>query len=307
MSQAALRAGVAPAAQIRGILVSVLAGVFLTAQDAITKLLTGEFSPGEVLFYRGLAAVLPVGVAIWATGGRVTLRTSHLRVNLLRGVLAFASALCVIWSFAYMPLAEALAVVYVNPLVMTALAMPMLGERVTARQWTVVAIGFMGALLIIQPGAGANFDWHVLMPLGAALCGSIRDLLTRRLGATEQPATVLIYTMIAMFIGGVGWVSWTGTHIPGWSSGGLILLAAVLVTAAYYLAITGLKLAAAATVAPYRYLSLVWASLLGWLVWGHVMAPVKLMGCALVVGSGIYLLQAEARELRQAMARPSAN
>jgi drug/metabolite transporter (DMT)-like permease len=289
----AVGAGAAASARAQGILVTCLGTVFLTGQDAITKLLTAEFSPPEILFFRGLAALLPLTALIWVMGGRARLRSVRPWVNLTRACLALGSSLCVVWSFALMPLADALAIVFTNPLIMTAMSGPCLGERVNGRQWAAVGAGFLGALLIIKPAAGLDLTWHVLVPLGAALTGATRDIITRRLGATEHPETVLVYTMAVMLIGSAVVAGIHGAHWPSGAAWAMFVAAAVLVTAAYYLAIVGLKLAAAAVVAPYRYLSLVWASALGWSIWGDLMEPMKLAGCLLVVGSGIYLLHAE--------------
>ena len=295
----AVGAGASASARTQGILATCLGTVFLTGQDAITKLLTAEFSPPEILFFRGLAAILPLGLLIWVMGGRARLRSVRPWVNLARAGLALCSSLCVVWSFSLMPLADALAIVFTNPLIMTALSGPCLGERVSGRQWAAVGVGFLGALLIIRPAGDVALGWAVLVPLGAAATGASRDLITRRLGQSEHPETVLLYTMAVMLAGSAIVAQVEGVHWPAARSWALFAGAAVLVTAAYYLAIVGLKLAAAAVVAPYRYLSLVWATALGWVIWGDLMHPVKLAGCLLVVGSGLYLLQVETAARRR--------
>lgn len=285
----------AATARGRGILVFSLSTVLLTVQDAITKLLTTGFTPIDVLFFRGLAAMAPVAVIVWMSGGWVRLRTPRPWVNLLRGLVSLATSILVVASFQAMPLAEALAIIFLNPLILTAASGPLLGERVSARQWGAVAVGLVGAILLIQPSGGATSTWAILVPLGAAVLSAGRDLMTRRLGASDHPATVLLYSMTTMLLGSAVLVGWQGTRMPVSSEWLLILGAAVLVTGAYLCQIVGLKLAAAAVIAPFKYLSLVWAALLGWAIWGDVMAPLKLAGCALVVGSGLYLMRSETR------------
>lgn len=277
----------------QGILVFCLSTVLLTVQDALTKLLTDTYSPVEVLFYRGGAALIPVAMIVGFSGGWRRLRTTRLKTNLTRGLLSLATSILVVWAIKLLPLAEALAIIFINPLIVTALSGPTLGERVTWRQWCAVAAGFAGALLIIRPSGGAPLDWSVLVPIAAAFLGAGRDLMTRHLGASEHPSTVLFYTMVVMFLGSAMLVGWSGTHAPSSTEWWLILAAAVLVTGAYWTQIIGFKLAAAAVIAPYKYLSLVWAGLLGWAIWGDVMEPVKAAGCLMVVGAGIYLLRAE--------------
>jgi drug/metabolite transporter (DMT)-like permease len=296
---AAVRSGVvtipasgARSARMRGVLAYVLSTVLLTVQDAITKLLTDSFAPIEVLFYRGFAALLPVGLIVWMSGGRARFRTPRPWVNLLRGALSLCTSVLVIWSFVFLPLAEALAVIFLSPLLVTALSGPTLGETVGWRHWAAVGTGFLGALLIVRPAGDAALDWTILVPLGAALGGAVRDLITRRLGATDHPSTVLMYSMVVMFLGSAVIVLPSDPHIPTAYDWSLIVASAVLVTGAYLCQIVGLKLAAAATIAPWRYLSLVWGGMLGWAIWGDVMPPAKVLGCALVVVSGLYVLRA---------------
>jgi drug/metabolite transporter (DMT)-like permease len=237
--------------------------------------------------------MIPVAMIVGLSGGWRRLRTTRPMTNLARGGISLVTSILVIWSFKLLPLAEALAIIFINPLIVTALSAPTLGERVTWRQWGAVAVGFVGALLIIRPSGGAPLDWSVLVPIGAAVLGAARDLMTRHLGASDHPSTVLFYTMVVMFLGSAVLVGWSGTHAPSSAEWWLILAAAVLVTGAYWTQIIGFKLAAAAVIAPYKYLSLVWAGLLGWAIWGDVMEPVKAAGCLLVVASGIYLLRGE--------------
>jgi drug/metabolite transporter (DMT)-like permease len=280
-------------AHTRGILVFVLSTVLLTVQDAITKLLTDGFTPIEVLFYRGFAALLPVGVIVWVSGGRTRLRTSRPWVNLIRGVISLGTSVLVIWSFVFLPLAEALAIIFISPLIVTALSGPTLGERVGWRQWSAVAVGFLGALLIVRPSGGAMLNWTVLVPIAAACGSATRDLITRRLGASDHPSTVLLWSMVVMAIGSAAIVLPAGTHLPNRLEWAMIAASAVLVTGAYLCQIIGLKLAAASTIAPWRYVSLVWGGLLGWAIWGDVMPLTKVVGCLLVVASGLYVLRAE--------------
>jgi drug/metabolite transporter (DMT)-like permease len=282
-------------ATTRGILVFILSTVLLTVQDALTKLLTDGFAPIEVLFYRGFAALLPVGVIVWVSGGRARLRTARPWVNLIRGVISLCTSVLVIWSFVYLPLAEALAIIFISPLIVTALSGPTLGEHVRWQQWVAVGLGFVGAMLIVRPSGGAMLEWTVLIPIGAAVGGATRDLITRRLGASDHPSTVLLYSMVVMAVGSAAIVLPMGTRAPSGFEWAMIAACAVLVTGAYFCQIIGLKLAAVAVIAPWRYVSLVWGGMLGWGIWGDVMPLMKVIGCVLVVASGLYVLRSEER------------
>ncbi|WP_119421517.1 DMT family transporter [Desertibaculum subflavum] len=277
-----------------GIICAIAATAVLTTHDAVSKWLTERFSIGDILLYRGLLT-LPLCLAIlMQAGGLHLIRSRKPVLNLTRAGLGVLSSVLVVASFTFMPLAEALGVIFVSPLLTVAFAIPLLGERVAPTIWFAVAAGLAGALVIIDPG-GAALDWRIAIPLCAAVSSALRDIVTRRLGGAEHPATVLFWTMLALVVTGAVWAALAGTRFPDAMEWSVLAGTAVLHTAAYYLAIQSLRLARASTVAPYKYLSLVWAALLGWAWWGDFPGPAKLIGGLLVVGAGLYVLRQEMR------------
>lgn len=277
-----------------GILCAIAGTAVLTTHDAITKWLGERFSIGDILLYRGLLT-LPLCVAILVQAGGLGLaRPRRPALNLTRACLGMLSSVLVVWSFTFMPLAEALGVIFISPLLTVAFAIALLGERVASTIWIAVALGLTGALIIINPG-GAALDWRIAVPLCAAVCSALRDIVTRRLGSSEHPATVLFWTMLVLVLAGLVWAVVAGSRWPNTTEWAVLAGTAVLHTAAYYLAIQSLRLARASTVAPYRYFSLVWAALLGWAWWGDLPGPTKLIGGLLVVGAGLYVLRQEMR------------
>ncbi len=279
--------------QTRGIL-CMIAGVFvLTTQDALTKWLTAGFHAGEIMFWRGLFSFLPLAVLIWRDGGLSSVKSRRPLVNLLRAMLALATSVLIVMSFALMPLADALAVVFASPLILTALSGPLLGEPVGWRRWSAVAIGFVGVLLLTRPSA-SGIALVVLLPLTAALFSALRDIVTRRLGAHDGSTAILFWTQVVATLAAAptlivnsGWPSPTD-----WL---LFATAGILVALAHYLIIRAFLFAPAAVIAPFRYLALVWAVLIGFVVWGDIPDIWATTGSILIAGSGLYMLHREAR------------
>ena len=277
-----------------GILCAIAGTAVLTTHDAITKWLSEHFSIGDILLYRGLLTLPLCAAILLQAGGLHLVVPRRPALNLTRAFLGMLSSILVVWSFTFMPLAEALGVTFISPLLTVAFAIALLGERVAPTIWIAVALGLTGALIIINPG-GAALDWRIAVPLGAAVSSALRDIVTRRLGGSEHPATVLFWTMLVLVLAGLVWALIAGSRFPEPVEWAVLAGTAVLHTAAYYLAIQSLRLARASTVAPYRYFSLVWAALLGWLWWGDLPGPTKLAGGLLVVGAGLYVLRQEMR------------
>jgi len=287
---------------VRGILCMIAGTMLLTTQDGISKWLLDFHHAGEIMFVRSALAFLPIAVLVQMEGGAHVLRSRRPKVQALRAAVTLLTALLVILSFRYMPLADALAIVFVSPLFLTALSGPLLGEAVGWRRWCAVLVGFVGVLCITRPGAEGIFNAYMLIPLAAAFFVALRDILTRQLGAYDGPTSVLFWSMVATLVGGAASLPVFGGRLPAAEHWPAFAAGAVLVTLAHWFTIKGLHLAAAATLAPFKYLSLVWAGIIGFFVWGDVPDVWKLVGAVLVVGSGLYVLH---RETRKKAGRPT--
>ena len=278
---------------VKGMLL-MLAGTFvLTTQDGLSKWLIAHYHAGEVMVYRGIWVLPVLALAIWSSRAPNPLRPMQLRVNLIRGALALVTSVLVVISFAHMPLADALAVIFLSPLMMTALSVPMLGERVVWRRWMAVGVGFAGVLFIAKPGTTAFTLW-ALVPLAAAATSALRDILTRRLGQGQGDAatTVLFYTAVITVAGGAASLP-LAAHWPTLPHWGVFALAGVLFALANVLMIKAFQYAMVSELAPLKYLSLAWAAMLGYWIWGDVPDTPKIFGAALVAAAGLYTLRRE--------------
>ncbi len=284
------------AAPLRGILCMLGGGLLLTVNDAVMKWLTADYPLGQVLFLRGAFVFLPIALLTWQTGGFAALRVRNVPGQAVRAAAMICSSFLFIGGLSLLPLADAIALSFAGPLFLTALATPMLGERVGWRRWSAVLIGFAGVLVMLRP-TGEALYWAALLPLGAALAGAFRDVFTRRIAVTETTIGILVVSTAAVTLAGLctapfGWQPLVARDI------GLFALAGLLLGGAHYLMIESFRFAEVALVAPFKYASMLWATLFGFLVWGHLPDSWMLTGSAMVIASGLYILHRETRGSR---------
>ena len=279
----------------RGILCMALSTVVLTVQDAITKWLVVSHHAGELMFYRGFLAVPVVVLFHLALGHRVSrLRSGKPKLTAYRSVIAVICSFFVTLSFVFLPLADALAIIFISPMIITAFSAVMLGEPVGWRRWGAVIVGFWGVLLITEPGT-APLTWVVAIPLAAAASAAFRDVASRQLRGIDPPTTTLFWNMLASGIGGAATLPFFGVTWPSPESWILFVLSAIMIVFAMWLIVLAFQLASGSAVAPYRYLSLVWAGLIGYAVWGDIPSETKFLGAGIVAASGLYILWRETR------------
>lgn len=263
-------------------------GCGLTMSDAATKWLTASLPIGEILFVRALVVSIAILLIVWRSGSFAGLRIGRFRNIGTRSVLAVGSTFLIVASLARLPLSEVIAILFVGPLFIAVLATPLLGERVGVHRWFAVLIGFIGMLIMVRPGT-AGFQFAALLPVVAAMVAATRDIVTRRISVAETSIAILFYSMIALTLAGLatapfGWQPMDGGELA------IVVLAGLLFGLGHYFVIEGYRYAEASVVSPYRYTNLIWAALLGFILWGEIPSVWVLAGTPLVVGSGLYIL-----------------
>ena len=265
--------------------------ILLTCNDTIVKSLSSHYPTGQLLFIRGIC-VWPwiILLALWY-GGLQTMKVKSFDGQVLRCCCVIASAFLFVTGLRVLPLAEAVAVAFTGPLFITALASLMLGERVGWRRWAAVCVGFGGALFMIRPGTEA-LQLAVLFPLASAFCAGLRDVITRRIAQTESPVAVLTVATAAVVLAGLvtlpfAWVEIQQDHI--WR----FLLSGAAIAPAQLLMIEAFRRGEAAVVAPFKYTSLIWALIMGFLVFGEFPNTWTLIGAAIIMSAGLYVLHRE--------------
>ncbi len=267
--------------------------LLLTANDATTKYLVQSHPIGQVVGLRQAATLLVLIPYMMFFSRWSLLRVVDLRGQLMRGMLFIIGSMLIVWSLAVLPLATAITMLYLSPIFMVILSVPLLGERISRHRWIAVIGGFAGVLIIMRPGA-ATFQWVLLLPLLAAMVNALRDVITRRLARTETSISILFWSNIILMAGGfatlpLGWAP-VSTHDAFW-----FVAAGIFNGTAHFCIIEALRTGEASAMAPIRYTALLWAALLGFLLWGEVPELWLLAGAVVIVGSSLYMIRAERR------------
>ena len=284
-----------------GIWLMVATTFVFAMQDGISRHLAGEYNVLMVVMIRyWFFAAFVMAVAARKAGGlRAAAATSQPGVQIFRGVL-LATEICVmVLAFVLLGLVESHAVFTSYPLLIAALSGPILGEKVGWRRWTAIGVGFVGVLIILQPGFRV-FQVEALVPLAAALMFALYGLMTRYAARKDSAATSFFYTgtVGAVVMTSVGIWFWEPMTGPDWAWMALLCVTGAL---GHWLLIKVYDVAEASAVQPFAYLQLVFAATLGITVFGETLQWNVAIGAALVVAAGIFtLLRARAREKGQA-------
>lgn len=291
-------------ASLAGMLYMTVGGLLLTTQDAISKWLSADWHAGEIMAYRGLFMLVPIGIAMAWQRDASFLRPKRPKAVGVRALVTMMTSALVVLSVMVMPLADALAVIFLSPLLVTAGSALFLKEPVGWRRWGAVIAGFIGVVMIASPGSGA-LSLVVAVPLAAAACAASRDIITRRIGMADTTLCVLFWSVFLTMLGGLVTLPF-GTHWPQPVDWALFAAAGLLGGASHFLTTRAFQIAAANVMAPFKYLSLVWGAMFGYLLWQDVPGPMKVAGAALMVASGLYVAHRERVALRAARLSRSA-
>lgn len=280
---------------LRGIALFMLALMLFAMLDATSKHLTATFAVPLLVWARYTLHFLAMMLFIAPSMRLRLVRTRHLALQVVRALALMVTTGCGMAAFRTMPLAEATAVIFLAPVLVALLAGPFLGERIGAGRWLAVVVGFAGVLLIARPGGALN-PVGMAWALAAAASYAAYQLLTRRLSHVEHPLTLLFYTALV----GTAATSlvlpwfWTETE-PSPLQWLQIASLGVYGGVGHFLLIRAFRLAPASTLSPFTYTQLIWAALLGWLVFGHIPDALSAAGMAVIAASGLWLAWNERR------------
>lgn len=273
-----------------------LGAILLTLNDALIKSLALGYPVGQLLFVRGFFMLPWILILAYRAGGPRSLRVINVKGQAWRGICVICGSFLFVSGLRYLPLADAVAIAFTGPLFVTAMAPYALGEKVGWRRRGAVLAGFLGVVIMARPGGG-ELQWAVLLPLGAALCGGVRDLITRRISRSETTVAMLLVTTSVVMLAGLATApfGWAPLHLPDlW----IFASSGVLVAGAHYLMIEAFRHAEAALVAPFKYTTMIWAVLFGFLFFGDLPDAWTIAGAAVVVLAGLYILRRETRKGR---------
>jgi drug/metabolite transporter (DMT)-like permease len=270
-----------------GIALAIVTTLMFASMDGVSKYLGDRYPVSEIVWFQyvvvcGFTLVLAIG-----SRRRGPFFSAIPKLQVLRGVLLVVETALFVVAFRFLPLADAHAIGAAAPLIATALAVPILKERVSPARWAAVSVGFIGVLIIIRPGSGV-FGVTALIPVGAAILFALYQILTRIAGDRDPVVTSLLYTgvvglalcsMVLPFV----WVTPSGGDL------GFLLLGGCFGAVAHFCLIKALSIVPATVIQPFNYTLLIWASVIGFLVFGDVPDLWTIAGAVVVIASGLYI------------------
>lgn len=281
--------------------------------DITIKSFTSSYPLHEVILIRSVVALLLIVLLLAPRGNRLAVfRTRRPAAHMFRGLCVVVTNLAYFTALATLPLAEASAIFYIAPLLITAFSVWLLKEHVGIRRWSALCVGMLGVLLIVKPGTAA-FQWVVLLPVMSALAYAGMHTMTRNMGLGESAATMSVYIQISFIVTcsamglAFGAGQWAGSGNPSleflfriWSwptraHFGLIFVAGCCSAIGGYLISEAYRSSAAGLVAPFEYSGLLLAAFWGFAIWGELPGGWSIVGIVLILCSGLFIALREAR------------
>ena len=276
-----------------GILLMIITTIVFASQDGLSKYLATEYNVYMVVMIRyWFFAAFVISMSSRRTGGiKLVAKTKSPILQIFRSLILVAEMCITILAFTLLGLAETHAIFASYPLIIAMLSGPILGEYVGWRRWLAICVGFIGILIILNPGNGI-FSPYALVPLAGAILFALYGLLTRYVGQYDNSSTSFFWTgvvgSIAMTVVGLNF--WDPVSKSDWS---IMLLLSASGVVGHYLLIKCYEVTEASAVQPFAYLQLIWASMIGIIIFGEQITTNVLIGACIIVGAGLFTLWRE--------------
>lgn len=270
-----------------------IAVAMFALMDTAMKLLSAHYPAMQVTALRSLSS-LPLVCAYIAWRGRFGgLLKVRWPLQLLRGALGIAMLTLFAYALQTLPLAETYSIFFIAPALITALSVFILKERVDAMQWTAIAVGLGGVLVVLRPDGASFVSLAGLAVLGSAVCYAVSAIGSRILSRSDASEHIMFWLLVMMATGSVilGWNDWRAIRADDWLLIAGLALSGFLGQLAITIAFSSGK---ASTVAPFEYSALAWGVAIDWLLWQTLPDRYTLLGAAIIIGSGVYLVRREA-------------
>jgi drug/metabolite transporter (DMT)-like permease len=288
-----LSGSVAAGPELHGILLLLAAMAFNAGSDTFAKYLTASVPAAQIIWMRYLGLTAFVLCTVGYRGPRGLLRSNNIGVQVMRGIASLGSAMFFVTALSFLSVAEVTSIAFFAPLIATALAVPVLGEKVSARRWIAVLVSFLGVLCIIKPGT-ATFHPAMLLAMGSAVCWGTGLVLTRKIALPDGTTSTLAFTAAI----GLCATSMMGPFlwVPlGFDQMLLGMGLATAYTAGQVLTVVAYRRTAASLLAPFSYSLLIWSMGLGFLAFGTIPDVGALFGAAVIVSGGLYTARGGSR------------
>jgi len=273
-----------------GIAWMLLTTLFFLSLDAVAKHLVSSYPVIQVVWGRFLFHLILAAMILGPRFG-FFVRSANLPLQIVRSILLLATTVLFFFGVRLLPLAEASAIMFTSPILLSILAIPFLGEKVGPYRWAAIFVAFLGALVVVRPGTGV-MGVGALFLLGCSFCNAFYQLITRRLRGTDEARTTLLYTALAGTVGASLAVPlvWTPIAAGDWP---LFAALGVFGCLGHFTLIKAFQSAPATVVAPFSYASIIWAILYGFLFFGDLPDLWTLVGASIIAAGGLYILHRE--------------
>ena len=305
-----------------GAICASIAVVFFSINDTAIKFLSDGYALHQVILIRSSIGLLVILTIIApATKTKNIWRTKRLKMHLLRGLCIVVANMTFFLGLAAMPLADAVAIFFVSPLVITVFSVVFLGEKVGPRRWGAILIGLLGVIVMMRPGTAA-FQYASLLPFIAAICYAAVHVLSRKIGGTETAVTMAVYIQITfisvsllfgLLVGDGKFAAQDDPSLAfllrpwGWPDPAdlpVFLIIGVGIGFGGFLISQAYRVAEASFVAPFEYLALPMSVLFGIVIFGEFPQLLDFVGMALILGAGLFTVWRDALAKRSALQRP---
>ena len=282
----------AETSNLRGIVFMLAAVVAFSLMDVCLKLLSPHYPAMQVAALRGLTSLPLVLIWVALSGGFAQVRSRRWRLHLLRGVLSVVMLSSFAFALRDLPLAEAYSLFFVAPLLVTALAVPLLGERVGWRRWLAVLIGLAGVMVVLRPDAARMANLGSAAVLVAAISYALSAITVRVLGRTESTQSMVFWmiTLLTLFAVAAGWNGWINVRLEHWP---ILLMLSISGALGQYAITEAFKRSDASIVAPFDYTALIWGMGFDAMIWHTTPDHTMLIGASIIIASGLYLMLRE--------------
>ncbi len=279
---------------LRGIALALLFAMMACHLDALGKWFSQHYPVLQLVWIRYAALTIAFAVALPFLGWRRVVLSNVPKLQIARGAALWASATLFLAGLSYLPLTTTQVIGKTAPLIVAAISLPILGERVGLNRWAAIVIGFTGLLVVVRPDFG-TMHWAMLLPLGTACAYAGYQLMTRYATGVDSSLTSLFYTavvgcVLASFAVPFVWVTPTWPHLA------ILFVHGLAVGLGHFVLIRAFTYAPASLLAPLSYTGLLWAVILGYVVFGEIPDWGTLIGGALITAAGIYLARTASQE-----------
>jgi drug/metabolite transporter (DMT)-like permease len=267
--------------------------ICFSSLDASAKYISSELPLLMVLWGRYFFHFIFVMLFFFRGAPKDIVYTQRIKLQMLRSILLVGAGVTFWGALMFLPLADCVTIAFVSPLLVTALSVPLLGENVGIHRWAAVISGLIGVMIVIRPGMGI-VHWASILPLIAALFYANIQITTRILGRTDKALTTLFYTSV----GGLILCSiavlfvWVTPSLRQWLA---LVWLGFLGAVGHYFMIKAFEIAPVSLLAPFDYATLIWATLLGFIIFGDLPDTWTIMGAIIIISSGLYLIKRERR------------